>query len=212
MLLAPASAGVGRGPAIALGVALALVIGLAGFVGLGPAGVGLVGAPPLALAGAPVVVDAERHVVLEEYGRDGSQVIGYAHGERVTVRLALVNRGLAPVTIETLDAFPVVLGMLATERVLVDGRVLPVRLGPRAAAEIEVTGRFGNCEYFTERAIDTYDHALVTVAGVGGSRVAVLAYADQLLVRSPAIVDCPDRVLDRGAKQRGAEGTITGRG
>jgi hypothetical protein len=168
--------------------------------------------PRAMTGGDSLVVEASRHVRLEEYGAAGSHVAGYRHGERLVLRFTVHNRGWLPITLHDVDAFPMALGMLRPVDVRVDGRSLPVRLGPGGGAEVTATGVFDNCEYFTERAINTYDHAAVTWRALGVSRAADIGYGDHLLVRSPTIVDCPGRVLDRSAKQRSRDATITGRG
>lgn len=152
------------------------------------------------------------HANLPEYGAEGSEVVRYLHGREITVRFPLRNPGLLPLTVEAIDPFPTVLGLLTPGRITVDGRALPATIAPRSTATVTVRARFENCPYFTERAIDTSEAARVTWSTLGIARTAQVAYADALLVRSPTIIDCPGRVLDRSAKQRMRDATITGRG
>jgi len=149
---------------------------------------------------------------LPDYGPRGSVVVRYQHDRVVTLRFTIANGGVLPVTVSDVQPFPTVLGLLTAETLTVGGKPLPVRLGPGDKAEVVVQGRFDHCEYFTEKAIDPYNGAVVTW-GIGPlSRTTTVAYSDTLLVRSPTILDCTDRVMDRSAKQRSEDATITGRG
>lgn len=151
-------------------------------------------------------------VALPEYGERGSLVVRYRHDEAARVELELANPGLLPITVESVEPFLTTLGLLTFEAVTVDGQPLPVRLGPRESARVTIDATFGHCAYFTERAIDPSTHARVTWSVLGVERTALVAYPRALLVRSPTIVDCPGRVLDRSAMQRNRDATITGRG
>lgn len=162
--------------------------------------------------GQVTVTGTDRTVHLEGYGAHGSTIVAYEHGALVTVRFAIANRGVLPVTVEALDPFPELLGMLEPVRVEVEGESLPARLGPREQASVRVIARFDNCEYFTERAVNQFASARLDLRVLGVARTVAMPYDDVLLVRSPTIVDCPDRVLDRSAKQRVKDGTISGRG
>jgi hypothetical protein len=102
--------------------------------------------------------------------------------------------GITPVC---LDPFPEHLGMLEPldepER---------VRLEPGERRELHVATRFANCEYYTERAVNLVDHAVVTVERLGVERTVHVPYPRQIVLRSPTILGCPDRVTDRSARQR----------
>ncbi|HWH32202.1 MAG TPA: hypothetical protein VNU01_05975 [Egibacteraceae bacterium] len=188
----------------AVALATAAIVAVAGAALV--AGTGVSGADELHVDGS------DRLVVLPRYGPNGSDVVGYRHGETVTVRFPLVNRGLLPLTVEAVEPFPIQLGLLVAEEIRVDGRALPVTLSPRQRADVTVTARFDNCAYFTERAINPYEHAVVRWRAAGLGHTTQVTYADALLVRSPTIIDCPGRVMDRSAKQRNRDATITGRG
>jgi hypothetical protein len=184
-------------------VAAALVLALAGIAVLTS---GVAGGTTLAVDGTDRVAE------LDTYGASGAAVVGYDHGSTVTVRFAVRNRGVLPVTVEQVDAFPEPLGLLTTRGVTVGGQPPPVRLAAGAQAEVAVTARFDHCEYYTERAVNRFDHARVSWRTAGFGHTSAIAYPDELIVRSPTIVGCPDRVLDRSAKQRSEDATITGRG
>lgn len=195
----PASLRPGPGM-VAIGLTVVLAAGLVAAAAPEPAGGDLL-----------AVADTDRAVNLQSYGRHGSELLGYRHGQVISVRFELVNPGLAPTTLTTLDAFPQRLGLLTTQAVLVDGRPLPAAIAAGERALVEVTGRFGNCAYYTERAVNVFGGAVVRWRSLGMERSGSVAYPDQVVVRSPTILDCPGRVLDRSAKQRNAEGTVTGR-
>lgn len=188
---------------VAAALGLLLVIGLLG-------GVAVTTAAPRT-GGYLRVEGTTQHANLPEYGADGSEIVRYLHGREITVRFPLRNPGLLPLTVEAVDPFPTVLGLLTPGRITLDGRELPATIAPRGTATVTVQARFENCAYFTERAIDPSTAAHVTWSALGVTRTAEVAYADELLVRSPTIVDCPGRVLDRSAKQRMRDATITGR-
>lgn len=198
---APQSVARRRGPVAAL-VAVALAAALV---------------PALAFTSRPALSGTLRasggeQAHLPEYGERGSVIVRYRHGETTTIAVRLVNAGLLPITVEAVDPFLTPLGLATADTVTADGDRLPVRLGPRESAEVEIRARFDHCAYFTERAIDPSTHARVTWRLGPMTRTSLVAYPQALLVRSPTIVDCPGRVLDRSAKRRNAEGTVTGRG
>lgn len=170
---------------------------LAVLVAAPAAGLPLVGPPPLA-AGDLAFVGYDRVVHLDAY-EEPVTAVGYADGAGALVQVPLTHTGGGdPVTVVELDPFPELLGMLEVEAV--DG--LPVSLAPGETATVEVRTRFGNCRYYTERAVNLFGGAEVTVDGHGGRRAAVLAYPSEVVLRSPTILGCPDRVVDRSARQR----------
>jgi hypothetical protein len=165
--------------------------------------------------GAPVVFEeAPRLAQLPEYGADGSDVLGYDHGERVELTVELRNRWPVPVRIVDVDALPGHLAMLVVESATVEGVDVAdgpgVRVGPFSGVEVTVVARFDNCEYYTERAVDRFDSARVGTSLLGIPRHEQVTLDHQLLVRGPTILGCPDRVMDRSARQRGADASIRG--
>ena len=170
---------------------LAVALLVVGWVSLPPA-------PQLTVAGAPQIGGHDRIVGLDSYAPSGTTAVGYRHGAGVTVTLPLRNDGAQPVEVVAVDPFPELLGMLEVE--LVGGDVL--RLAPGEEDEVELTARFTNCEYYTERAMNLYRGATVTVAGLTGPRTVEVAYPREVVLRSPTILGCPDRVTDRSARQR----------
>lgn len=157
---------------------------------------------------------APRLASLPDYGESGSDVLGYDHGEQVRFTLALRNRAPISLELHDIDPLPERLGLLEVEDATVDGRPVTdggvLRLGPFEQVKIAVTARFDNCEYYTERAVGRYDAAQVTVQALGTRRREAVAFDQQLLVRAPTILGCPDRDLDRSARQRSEDASIRG--
>lgn len=154
--------------------------------------------PVLASAGPPSLRGHDLVVELDQFGPQGTTAVGYAHGRDVVVQVPLRNVGGSQVDILAVDPFPELLGMLAVET-LGD---LPVRLSPGEQRVVEVTARFTNCQYYTERAVNLFTAATVTVTGGAGVRTLTVNYPREIVLRSPTILGCPDRVTDRSARQR----------
>lgn len=151
----------------------------------------------------PVFGEHTRAVALEQFGEGGSYVLGYEDGAYGEVQVPVRNGGPLPLTVQgarltdeprTLAEVVAVTGA--------DGSGLPLRLGPGQEAVLELTVRFDNCDYYHERALEILDGALVDVTVLGSAGTVTVAFDHPVLVRSPMIVDCPDRVLDRQAKTR----------
>lgn len=176
----------------ALGVAVAAVL-----VAAVAAGVPLVGPPPIAV-GDLRFSGHDRVAHLDAYEQPMTAV-GYADGGSAYVQVPLAHTGGGgPVTVTAVDPFPELLGMLEVEAVA----GLPVTLAAGEEATVEVRTRFTNCRYYTERAVNHYLGAEVTVDAAGGERAVTLAYPSEVVLRSPTILGCPDRVMDRSARQR----------
>ncbi len=175
---------------LALTVGAVLVAGPA-------AGLPLTAAPAL-VAGDLAFVDHDRVAHLDAYEQPLTAV-GYAHGSGAVIEVPLTYVGTgAAVTVTDLDPFPELLGMLEVEAV--DG--LPVTLEPGEGSTVRVQARFGNCEYYTERAVNLFRGAEVTVTAAGATTTFTTPYPSEVVLRSPTILGCPDRVMDRSARQR----------
>lgn len=125
--------------------------------------------------------------------------VGYADGEDAVVRVPLRLVGdRDPVTVLAVDPFPELLGLLEVETV----SGLPVTLQSGEHTTVDVRARFTNCRYYTERAVNHVQGAEVTVAAPLGTDTAILDYPSAVVLRSPTILGCPDRVTDRSARQR----------
>ena len=138
-------------------------------------------------------------VTVPEYGPVGSDILGYEHGATVRLRMPVHNGSWLPVTVTDvqLDAGPAPL--LAVRGV--EG--LPLSLRPGGESTVTFVATLTNCKYFHERAIQTFDRATLSFRSLGQSGTRVVPFERQLLVRSPMIVRCPDRALDRELNQRG---------
>jgi hypothetical protein len=175
-----------------LGVAV-----VAAVVALPAVGQPLVGAPPLAV-GDLAFGGYDRVAHLDVYEQPMTAV-GYRDGVGAVVEVPLAHLGDGgPVTVVGVDPFPELLGMVQIEAV--EG--LPVTLEPGDRTTVEVRTRFTNCRYYTERAVNHFLGAEVTTTGPAGTRTSTLAYPSEVVLRSPTILGCPDRVLDRSARQR----------
>lgn len=175
---------------------LALVVG-AVLVAGPAAGLPLVGAPPV-VAGDLAFVDHDRVVHLTAYEQPLTAV-GYAHGSGALVEVPLEHTGdVGAVTVTDVDPFPELLGMLEVEAVA----GLPVTLEPGDRSTVRIEARFANCRYYTERAVNLFRGAEVTVAAAGGTTTFTAPYPSEVVLRSPTILGCPDRVTDRSARQR----------
>lgn len=178
---------------MAIGLVIALVLAVVGWLG----------APALARLGGPVPLTFGPEVPVAELaqfgdGGDGSYVLAYQDGAYARITVPLSNDGLVPLTVTgarlTDDALPL------AEVVLADD--LPRRLGVGESANVTLTTRLDNCDYYHERELQRYPELLVEVEVLGRSTTRAVALTRPLLVRSPMIVDCPDRQLNRQAKDR----------
>lgn len=124
--------------------------------------------------------------------------VGYRDGQGAVVEVPLTNTGDEHVDVVAIDPFPELLGLLEVEEVT----GLPLGLAPGKTQVVQARARFANCRYYTERAVNHILGAEVTVRGGGGERTVTVAYPSEVVLRSPTILGCPDRVLDRSARQR----------
>lgn len=128
----------------------------------------------------------------------GMEVVRYVHGEVATIDLPVRND--SPFTVE-------VTGIALTGenkpmlQVLKDDR-LSLELGPGESATASIRARFANCKYYTERAMMLLPSVSVSFESFGRAGVQEVELARQLAVRSPTIVDCPDRTMDRSYNRR----------
>ncbi|WP_052667230.1 hypothetical protein [Nitriliruptor alkaliphilus] len=176
----------------ALGLTAAAVLAGAPVAGLPP-----VGAPPLTV-GDLEFSGHDRVAHLDAYEQPMTAV-GYVDGAGAYVRVPLAHTGGGgPVTVSAVDPFPELLGMVEVEAVA----GLPVTLAAGEEATIVVRTRFTNCRYYTERAVNHFLGAEVTIDAPGGQRDVTLTYPSEVVLRSPTILGCPDRVMDRSARQR----------
>jgi hypothetical protein len=144
---------------------------------------------------------------------DGRGGIGlpYEHGGEVAYAFVVRNDGPVGVTVTSVDAGVGELTLLSAYGVFLlppgaplDGRGLehatvfsPFALGSGEERVVVVRGTFDNCEYFHERNLEP--HAGIDIGyhilGVPGSQR--VEFDRDVIVKSPMIVSCPDRTLDR---------------
>lgn len=138
------------------------------------------------------------YVTVPGYGLRGAHVLGYRDGAAVRLTLPVRNDGWLPLTVTSvgLGGGPAPL--------LVQGSVegLPLRLRPGQAGAVTVTAVLTNCRYFHEREIQTYAAVELGYRALGRAGSRSVALDRPLLVKSPMLVGCPDRRLDRQADDR----------
>lgn len=177
----------------------------AGLVAAGLAGAGGAWAyagADLRLAGTPTFTGAAVATV-PGYGARGTHVVDYRHGAVLRLSLPVRNTGSVPLTL--VEVAPLHTGPdLLTPQPVAPGTAVPAG----ATRVVTVDLQLGECRFFHERETRSYD-GLVLRVRLGGplgplGRVVEreVALDRPLLVHSPMIVGCPDRLLDRSAVNR----------
>ena len=137
-------------------------------------------------------------VTLPTYGLQGMHVVGYEHGATAQLTLPITNDGLLPMTVTSVDLGGGVAPLLEVSGV----QGLPLSVPPGATREVEVTATLANCKYFHEREVQNYPSVRIGFSVLGQDGVRDVPYDRPLMVHSPMIVGCPDRLLDRQANNR----------
>lgn len=172
-------------------LALGVVLALAGSV-VAPRAVELSQGVELAFEGeAPVTT-------LPHFDGTGIYAVGYQHDASTRITIPVRNDGWVPIELTSLELSDWNRPML--EIVGVEG--LPVRLGRGEQVELGVHARFDNCEYYTERALDLYPEARVGYRALGIDGTTEVSFRHPMAVRSPTMLRCEERVMDRSARQR----------
>ena len=182
-----------RGARLVLAGLLAGSVVLLGLAGLAAApGTVRIDPIPVTFAG-----DAPQ-VTLPTYGLQGMHVIGYEHGATVQLTLPVHNAGRLPMTVTSVDLGGGIKPLLELREVT----GLPLDVAPGETASLAVTAELANCRFFHEREVQNYPTVALgfTVLGQGGTRS--VPYDRPLMVHSPMIVGCPDRLLDRQGNDR----------
>jgi hypothetical protein len=148
--------------------------------------------------GSPAFAGTAPAVTLPTYGRQGMYVVGYEHGATVRLTLPIRNAGLLPVTVTSVALGGGAAPLLQTRAVA----GLPLSLGPGQTGRLEVTAELGNCKFFHEREVQNYPGVDLGFSLLGQAGTLSVAFDRPILVHSPMIVDCPDRLLDREANDR----------
>ncbi len=168
--------------------------------------------PALWWAGAPSAVALEPagplgaegtdFATIATFGTRGAYALRYVDHGYVTLRVPVRNDGAVAVTIDAADLGDDALRLLDP---VLDGTVagdLPVTLAAGESTELALTVRMDNCEFYTERAMDVFDGVDLDVEVLGRSVSQHLRFDHDLVVRSPMMVTCPDRVRNRDGNQR----------
>jgi hypothetical protein len=147
---------------------------------------------------APVFGGTAQALSLPAYGIQGMHVVGYEHGATARMTLPVTNTGLLPLTVTSVDLGGGVAPLLQVRDVI----GLPLSIGPGETEPVEVVAELANCKFFHEREVQYYAGVELgfTVLGQEGTRS--VAFDRPVMVHSPMIVGCPDRLLDRQANDR----------
>ena len=193
----PAGGRVRRSRVLVALAALAVVVGLlwSGLLLWAPASADVT-AGAVRASGSTAVVDVPGYQV------GGTTVVDYRHGAEVVVAVPLRNDGPLPVEVTAVRPLDAPLPLLEVRAV--EG--LPLELGPGDSGEVLLRGVLTNCRYYHEREAQNL-RALVVEGkvGLGPLRRSVALEAPlarSVMVRSPMIVGCPDRKIDRQADDR----------
>jgi hypothetical protein len=139
-------------------------------------------------------------VTLDGLGPSGAHVLVYHHGAQVALSLPIENRGPLPLRVTDVRLETGDISMLGADPGT-SGPPLPT-LARGDAATLHVPLRLGNCRYFHEREVEMVHAAFVDVELLGMTLTRRVEFDRPLAVRSPMIVDCPERTLVRGDDTR----------
>jgi hypothetical protein len=151
-------------------------------------------------AGTTALSGAAPLRTVPEYGARGMHVVGYAHGAGLDLRVPLRNDGPLPVTVTRAST-----GAGAFPLLAVTAEGLPLSLAPGGTGELVLRGVLGNCAYYHEREAQDVSALVLEVRPdlpLAGTTTTVVPLDRPVFVRSPMIVRCPDRLLDRQARDR----------
>ena len=171
---------------------LCVVAGLLGSLVLSAPGLASFGVLRPSATGAP-------WVTVPEYGARGSYVLGYEHGATARLTLSVTNDGPLPVRVTSLDLGGGPAPLLAVR----DVEGLPLSLGAGDSGTVTAVVAMVNCRYYNERQMQVYDDVRLGFESLWRSGIRRVAYDRPILVKSPMIVSCPDRLLDRSANRPG---------
>lgn len=212
----PRSTIASREPRVTIVVVLLVTLGLVAVVA--GALVGLRGLSAPAVGEVAVAAEDTGTLGVDYADAPSVEFVIYQHGREIRYALELRNDGPVPITIEDVPVDHLVddLRLIRPTAVLLapdrtggtgstDGArpFEPFRLDRGARRTVLVTGEFANCAYYTERAMDVIRSQPVTWSIAGWSRTDEVGLSRHVVVRSPHIRACPDRVMDRGAATRG---------
>ena len=137
-------------------------------------------------------------VTLPDYGVRGMHVVGYEHGASARLSLPIHNTGPLPITVDAVDLRAGVAPLLVVH----DVSGLPLSVAPGGTGTLTMTAELANCRFFHERQVQNYEGLEVGFSVLGRRASRWVAFDRPLMVHSPMIVGCPDRLLDRSADDR----------
>lgn len=179
-----------------------LRIALLGAAILGTALTGVAAAVPVATASfaadATTGTGRAALVSLPGYGARGLDVLDYQDGAEVVLRVPLRNTGRFAVTVTDVALDGGRMELLSE----VTGRPTAFGLAPGQSRVVVLRAVLGNCRYYHEREVRTYDGVLVAFEARGGKGTRHVPLVRPITVHSPMIVGCGDRKLDRSAVNR----------
>lgn len=193
------------------GRVLSLTVGLIGAtLLLGGVAIFLRGQQPL----APVVAiragdEMLSDVIPSRTNRQGIAIV-YDHEQPASFALTLKNDGPVGVTITGLDTEAEELHLLQPYGVFlmpagatIDDdfagaqQLSSFALAPGESRVVVVRGSFANCRYYNERNIDLRTQIRVDYRILGVPSSQTVEFDKDLLVKSPMIVSCPERTVNR---------------
>lgn len=193
------------------GRGLPLTLGLAGLVlvALGAA-LFLRGQAPLAsVVSVRVGDEVISDVIPTSTNRAGIAMV-YDHEQPASYALSLRNEGSIGITVTGLGTEAEQLHLLQPYGVFVmpagsdlDDDLTEATeagsfsLAPGESRVVVVRGSFANCRYYNERNIDLQSRIRVDYRILGVPASQVVEFDKDLLVKSPMIISCPERTIDR---------------
>jgi hypothetical protein len=137
-----------------------------------------------------------------EYGLRGTHIVPYDGGAELSITVPVRNDGRLPLTVTSAATGAGVLPLLEVRSV--DG--LPLSLAPGQQGDVVLRAVLANCAYYHEREIQNVD-GLVLGADVGfgplsRSTTLTVPLDSPILVKSPMIVKCQERKINRQANNR----------
>lgn len=176
------------------------------------------GMTPLAATSAVTVPASVLQGEVPEIGGRAGIGVPYEHGAEAAYAFTVRNDGPIGVTITGVDAGIGELTLLSPYGVFVlppgeslDGDLehgAPLTgfaLGPGEERIVVVRGTFDHCEYYHERNLEPRDGIDVSYRILGVPGEQRVTFDRDVIVKSPMIVDCDDRTIDRNDDVRGDE-------
>lgn len=146
----------------------------------------------------PVFGGSAPVVTLPTYGPKGMYVVGYEHGATTRITLPVHNTGLLPLTVTSIGLDGGVTPLLQVREV----SGLPLSIGAGETATLEITAELGNCKFFHEREVQNYAGVDLGFSVLGQAGMRAVELDRPIMVHSPMIVGCPDRLLNRQGNDR----------